>query len=244
MRRRLRALIAPIVSSIVFTALLTGCGGTSNGLPGGVAVHVGTATISAATVRHWLPIEASLSGRDVPQTPPPRGYVPDPPHYSACIGYEKHAAAENGARSALTNADARSKCRQRWESLRIHTVDSLILYQWLSGEVAALGQGVSEQQARAAMTKNLRHLFKTPAELHRYLASTSQTEADELHRTMNGLLANKVLEQVISRKGSTPEQAHLAYARFLKKWIARTSCARDYIAPDCRQYKGLLPPGT
>jgi hypothetical protein len=223
---------------------LAGCGGSSrlpdgggsSGLSDGVAVQIGSRTISKAAIEHWLPIETYITGHDIPKEPPPKGLIPDPPNYTACIGYERHLA-EATRRAKLTVAQLKSQCQRHWEYFRTRTINNLILNDWLLGETTERNIMVSDREARAAMARNVHHLFKTSADFHQYLNSTRQTEADELERTKTGLIASRFFTNVILRKGGAA-----AYAAFLQKWVAKTDCAPDYVISDCKQYKGPLPP--
>jgi hypothetical protein len=222
---------------VSIAGVLAGCGG-SGGLPREVAVQVGSNAISTATVARWVPIETYLLDSDIPKTPPPKGLIPDPPRYADCIAYEREQPAEKRHPSKPTEAQLKDKCVQRWHYLRRHTLNNLILNEWLLGEAAERGIKVSSTEAREAMETNVHHLFPHPNEFHRYLSSTGLTEADELKRMKTGLIANKVYKTVILA-GKTPQ---LEYTAFIKKWVAKTNCAAGYVIPDCKQYKGSLPP--
>jgi hypothetical protein len=224
---------------------LSACGGSSGGLGSGVAVRIGDRTISEATVAHWTPIEAILSKEVFPSKPVPKGMAPDPPDYTDCIAYLKGKAAGEAVVSPKpTAAQLKQECRKDEVSSRQHILDILILYHWLLGEAERKGLTVTDQEAMESLKAHERTQFTSSDAFHRYLAYTGLTMSDELLRFKNNLLAAKILNHVIEREGATPQQRRHNYTKFLKYWINKTDCAPGYIVPDCRQYKGPLPPGS
>ena len=60
---------------------------------------------------------------------------------------------------------------------------------------------------------------------------------------ISNALAIKTIAEV---GGSESPQQQAEFARkgegFPKKWIAKTSCSPGYVVPNCKEYKGPLPP--
>jgi foldase protein PrsA len=222
---------------VVLGVVVSSCGG-DGGLPAGVAVRVGNYTVSKVAVAHWTPIEAIVSQELIPRGPVPKGMVPDPPDYSNCILYQRKLAERApGAKHMPSLAQLKHECRKRYEAERAHILNFLIAYGWLREEAALHGLKVSDVEVRRRYKEHTRAEFSDAA-FHQYLARTGLTEADELLRVKNSLLATLVLEKVFNNQ-SNPKQA---YPEFLLRWVAQTHCAPNYITPNCREYKGPLSP--
>jgi foldase protein PrsA len=228
---------------------LAGCGsskgGGSGGLPAGVAVQVGTRTISEAAVAHWTPIEAILATEVFPKGPVPKGVVPDPPNYTNCISYEKQLNASHADIEPKPGvAQLKTECQKRYHATRQHILDLLILYQWMLSEAAEKHMNITDQEAIADLKEHEHSQFTSPTAFQNYLAWTGLSMADEILRFKNNLLANKILKNVIGNPRLNAEQRHRAYVGFIQKWVAKTNCNPRYIVPNCKQYKGPLPPGS
>lgn len=224
---------------------LSACGSSSNGLGSGVAVRIGNRTISEATVAHWTPIEAILASEVFPSKPVPKGLVPDPPNYTHCITYQKtKAASEHGIKGELAREQLKQQCKKIEENARRHILDILILYNWLLGEAEQKNLTVTDQEALESLKAHEHTQFSNSKAFHQYLTYTGLTMNDELLRFKNNLLATKILNNIIQRTDQTPQQNHQAYTNFFKKWINQTNCAPKYTVPNCKQYKGPLPPGS
>lgn len=197
--------------------------------------------ISRASVEHWIPIEAVISRLVSPKQPVPKGFVPDPPHYAACIGYLKgigRREADPGSTGSIMLI--RRQCRQRYENVRRHVLEILITFQWLLGESGeqhvALSPGELERAAAQFRSAN----FQDEAGFQRYLKYSGESLADELLVERMDPLATKLQQVLVARDGATT--AGRIFTTFPKRWAARTSCSPGYVVPDCRQYKGPLQP--
>lgn len=211
---------------------------------GGVAIRVGGQVVSAAAVRHWVPIEAILSTEGVPKGPVPPGVVPDPPAYTACIGHlEVLAAAKPGTPKQGRDA-LKKECEKNDASVREHILKILINDLWVRGEAAARHITVSDDEVRQRIRANLSAQFGNEAGFRKYLVYTGLTMGDELELYRKNLLSTKLLEKVLQRPGMTSQQRARAFAEFVTRWVAKTSCEPQYIVPDCKEYKGPIAPGS
>lgn len=223
---------------------LSACGGgTSNE----AVVQVGGRSISKATLDHWIPIEAILIYELRPRRPVPKGVVPDPPNYTACIAYLKSTPqrlVEHGPKPTM--AQLKSQCQQRYQMLRQTALSFLITTEWVIDEGAEKGFKVKDDEITQQVEQSKKIEFSTNAEFERHLALTGETVADQLFRSKVKVLTAKVIQKVMHKKGLTVQQQQQALAKFVKafskKWAARTSCHAGYVVPDCRQYKGPLTP--
>jgi hypothetical protein len=210
---------------------------------GGGVIRVGSQSISAAVVRHWTPIEAILSTEGYPKGPVAKGVVPDPPAYTACIAHLEGLAKAKPGSSTPQRAVVKGECRRQEAIVREHILNILITDLWVRGEAAAHHLVVSDDEARRRIRANLAAQFGNEAGFRKYLAYTGLTIGDELELYKKNLLTTKLLEKVLARPGMSTGEKTRAYAEFVTRWVARTSCGPKYLVPDCKQYKGPLSPG-
>ncbi len=232
--------ISALGAIVVAVVGVTACGGGSSE----IVAQVGTSSISRATLDHWIPIEAIVSYELFPRKPVPRGLVPDPPNYTACIAYLESTPqklVERGPKP--TTAQLKSQCQQKYEGLRRQVLNFLITAEWMIGEGAERGVKVTDEEVRQQFEGVKKTFFPKEAEFEKFIAITGETVPDQLFRSKVQLLEHKLF----AKKGLTAKQQQ-AYLKFVnestKKWIARTSCRAGYVVPDCKEYKGPLTPGA
>jgi hypothetical protein len=212
---------------------LPGCGGA--GYSGDVAVRIGQRKITAAAVAHWIPIEARLAYEVVPQRPVPRGVVPDPPDYTACVAYLRKPNPSGAGGASVSRAQLRKACAERYTSIKQHVLDILIRYQWLLGEAADRGLRVSDAQARGLLQQQERTQGR--GAFRRYVSYTGLTSSDVLLRVRYTILESEVFGG--GGAGVRGERQRLrTVAEFNSRWRAKTDCSPGYVIADCRQYGG------
>jgi hypothetical protein len=217
-----------------------GCG-DSGGASGDVVAAAGGRTVTRATLDHWVPIEAVISRELKPQRPVPRGEVPDPPQFAACIAYTRTTAGTSQpGQSDPTDAQLKRQCRERYESVRTHMLTILISFTWLNAEAAAQGINVSDSEVRKQFAQFEREEFGSDAAFRRYEKYTGERLQDELLVTKMDLISSKLEEKIISTKGVAGARAY--YHDFPHRWAAKTSCSPGYVVSDCKQYKGSEAP--
>lgn len=234
--------ISALGAVAVAVASLTACGGGSE-----VVAQVGGNAITKATLDHWISIEAILLYEIVPRRAVPRGVVPDPPDYTACIAFLKSQPVALGRVGPKpTAAQLKSSCQQEREMLKEKELGFLIGDQWMFNEAAEWGLKVTDKEVRQRLEQIRQTLFPKKVVFQKYLANTEQTIPDWLFRAKVGLLELELRRKIFPPKGLTPQQQQ-ALTRLAsestKKWLARTSCRAGYVVPRCKQYKGALPPG-
>ena len=246
-----------VISALgVLTVALVGlaaCGGSnSNEI---VARVDGVGSISKATLDHWIPVEAVVLYEEEPKAAVPRGVIPDPPKYAACIAYLKttrQKIGESGPRP--TTVQLKGKCRQRYQQLKELTLNTLIGWDWTIGAGLALGMKVSDVEVKRRLEEVNKNLYPKKADFTNYLKLTGQTLADMLFRSRVQLYEGKLVQQrtVLEKRlpsGLSARQRQSAVAEFMaamppgKQWAAKTSCRKGYVVSACRQYRGSLPPG-
>ncbi len=223
---------------------LTACGGSTSDE---TVVQVGGRSISKATLDHWIPIEARLIYELRPSKPVPKGVVPDPPNYTACIAYLESTPqklVQSGPKPTV--AQLKSQCRQRYQALRQTVLRFLIITEWVIGEGAEQGLKATGEEIMQRVERIKKLEYPRDGEFEKHLALAGETMSDQLLRSKVKVLTAKIEQKFIYKKGLTAQQQQQAFAKFLKefpkKWVARTSCRAGYVVPDCKQYKGPIPP--
>jgi hypothetical protein len=246
--RSISALGAIVIAMVGVSA----CGGGSSEV---VAEVAGVGSISKETLDHWIPIEARLVYEEVPKKPVPRGVVPDPPTYAACVAYLRshpQNLIETGPKP--TAAQLKGKCAQKYQEVKQLALNTLIGWDWTIGTGAAAGMNVTDAEARQRL-RAVRKNNLPEVSFEKYLKYTGQTMSDMLLRSRVQLFEVKFQQRVTAMtkllpKGLTAQQQQQALAKATaglptsKQWVARTSCHRGYVTSSCKQYKGPLAPGT
>lgn len=215
-----------------------------------VAQVGGVGTISKAALDHWTRVEIILVHELAPRHPAPRGLIPDPPRYAACIAYLRHVLQQAGETAkTLTLGALKSNCRHREQYLRANTLNKLISWDWTIGRGLALGMRVTDAQARRRISDVVQGSNLYGPHFAKYLRLTGQTMADILFRSRVQLYETKISERAAELmdtlpKGLTESQRQKALAmlanHFLAtdSWVAKTSCRSGFIVSACRQYRG------
>jgi foldase protein PrsA len=235
----------------IAVAGLAACGSSSSGEP--VARVAGVGSISKATLDHWIPVEAVVLYQEQPTKPVPRGVIPDPPNYTACIAYLRSNPQEVTATDPKPmTAQLKRKCAEKQQKLKILTLNTLIGWDWTIGAGLARGISVSKREAKRRLAEVNKRTFLKPAAFTNYLKFTGQTLADMLFRTKVQLFEVKLTNARIALEkhpGWTDQQRRQEAAKFQRamppseKWAARTTCRVGYVASGCKQYKGPEAPG-
>jgi len=243
----------------IFSALslavvgLAACGGSS-GSDEVVARVAGVTSISKATLDHWLPVEATVVYQEYPTTPVPKGLVPDPPDYSDCISYLGAKPPSATSEAKPTVAQLKGKCAQRYQELKVLSLNTLIVWHWTIAAGMALGMTVSDAEAKARLKETNPRYFSTNAQFTRYLKLTGQTVSDMVFRSRVQVFEDKMLAKFEAQVKSLPKtltekQRQSALANLTKAlppnkaWAEKTTCSSELVVSACKQYKGPEAPG-
>jgi hypothetical protein len=235
-------MVARVIRSCVLLAgvgaIATGvsaCGSASTaGTSGGVIVRVGRESVSKAMLDHWVPVESIISREPHPSAPLPRGFVPDPPTFSACAAYLQ---ANGAAKTPVEQMKA--QCRKDYEHVRRHMLVILITAAWLSEEAAAQHITVTNSETEHAYAEYKQSEFPNTAAYQQFVKYTGETPTDGLLIARSNIIAEKLREKL---KATLSQPAVIrATQEFPKRWAAKTSCSPEYTIPDCKQYKGPEP---
>lgn len=202
-------------------ALPAGCGASGDT----VVVRVGQSSITRPTLAHWIALEAVASHEERPKPPTPKGLIPVPPAYTACIALLGRQADPTKAKPTV--AELEHECEVSYYSLRNRVLEKLITYFWMGEEAKQKGIEVSDEE----VDRVLRSEFPASGELKQYLEATGASMADERMNARRMLLSEKLQD-------ITPLSAIGFAGRLVAKWAPRTDCSHGYVMVDCRQYRG------
>jgi len=242
--RRLAHGLGTLAAIALTAASAYGCGGSgASKLP---VAEVGGNVITKAMFDHWIVITAVRDYELYPRRSVPRGVVPDPPLYSACIAHLRATAGKLGAPPRSASAtELRQHCAQQYQILRQQVLSSLITAEWLISEGQALGMKASSTEIKHKSEQIRKSEFSSEAAFRKYLAYTGETLSDQLFRARVKAVSAKI-EERLTHEGSTSQSQQRIFStfseQFPKKWAARTSCRPGYVVANCRQYRGSSAP--
>jgi foldase protein PrsA len=238
-----------LVAVAVIVVGIDACGGSSDEV---VAKVAGIGSISKAALDHWMQVEASLLYAVIPTRPVPKGVIPDPPTYTACIAYLhsiRQTITETGPKP--TPRQLKNKCAQQYHSLKELTLSKLITWDWTIGNAAAEGMKVSDAEVHKRFESIKANYFPRLTELHNYLRWSRQTVGDMLLRAKIQLIEVKFQERIQHLVAKSPRSHQpQALAKLVvswptpAQWTARTSCRKGYVTSGCKQYHRAPSSGT
>jgi hypothetical protein len=245
--------VAVLGATAVAVLGLSACGGGS-GSDEIVARVPGLVSISKATLEHWMPVEAVVLYQEYPTKPVPKGVIPDPPDYPACISYLRTHPQLAERHKKQTVAQLKSKCEHQYRELKVLTLNTLLVWYWTIGAGHELGIKASDAEAKLRLKETNPTYFTTDAQFKRYLKLTGQTLPDMLFRSKVQLFEVRILAKLqalekLLPQGMTAQQRQSALTKLNdslppnRQWAARTTCSKGYVVSACRQYKGPEAPG-
>jgi hypothetical protein len=194
-------LICAGATLLVIVAGLIGCGGAAGGAQTRVIVRVGDSSITTTALTHWMHVLA------------PQHVVPEPPRYSVCVARLKQLA--RGADPARLE----DECRSERRALTAQALGFLISTDWLTGEAAGRGVGVSKGEIERRLEQRRRSFSNGEAEFRESLAAVAHTLAD-LELEMEAELAREKIRQSLASAEPGITDARLAryYARNIQRY--------------------------
>jgi len=195
---------AALGATVVAVLALSACGG-SGGSSEIVARVPGLVSISKATLEHWMPVEAVVIYKEYPTKPVPKGVIPDPPDYPACIAYLRTHPAPGERAPKQTVAQWKSKCEHQYKELKVLTLNTLLVWYWTIGAGRELGMKASDAEAKARLKEVNPRYFSTDAQFKRYLELTGQTVDDMLFRSKVQLFEVKMLAKLQASQKRLPK---------------------------------------
>jgi hypothetical protein len=223
-------------SWVVFTAIgclcASGCGG---GKKEAAVVRVGSNSIAAATVDHWIRVESVTAHGGARAESQPKGALPVPPEYTDCVAYL--VSQPQGGAPKPTPEEARVKCAAEYKQFKETILNVLISYYWDVEEAAAKGIHVTD----AEVTHYIKGVYPHPGEFAKFLKATHETLADE-RLLVRGKLTKLKLVALSERNTHTQAERVRAITKAISeeaaRWTPRTSCDPGYVVPQCKQHGG------
>lgn len=200
-KSRPRAAAQLVSVMTMMTVIAVGCSaGASNG-DGGVIARVGGATITSATLAHWMKVFA------------PERIVPDPPGYTTCVA-RLEVITPQGLPAALEG-----ECRHEYTALRQQTLEYLISSKWTIGEARDEGLGVSARDVARALEQKQASYPNGEPEFRETLTATARTLADLEHEIEVELSSARIRQNFIEHQ-PTVTQAQVAdyYSQHMRRY--------------------------
>jgi foldase protein PrsA len=198
----------------------------ADSVPSGAIATVGNLAITKATFDHWLTVaERSLDTSTAP-VPALR-----PPEFNACVAF--HARRDRKppkGQRVPTTAMLTTLCRRTYDFARDQTIPFLVTADWIEGEAA--DEGIVDTPAEIAkMLKQIEAAqFSSDAGLHRFLATSGETQADLSFRVRIDDLSNKLRTKAIAGPFAISADQIAAYY---------TAHADDFSEPERREVRLL-----
>jgi foldase protein PrsA len=156
----------------IATAVVLGACGSD--IPGNAVVQIGDASITTASLDHWLAVANDTNQASTGVAAPA---LPLPPDYTKCVAEQRKTAGS----AASTTSALKASCAQSYQALLSQILPFLIQTIWIQGEAVDRAVKVSDaklessfQQARNSSNPPL----KTTAEMNSFLAKSGETIAD------------------------------------------------------------------
>lgn len=232
---------------VALLCALAGCGGAHASQP---AVRVGSAAIGDELVAHWMSVLVGKGSNGKKEGPS----VPAPPKYTACIADQRaHRRPPFANAPRPTDAQLKAYCEYEYQRFKLKALYLLISHAWTTGEAAELGVKVDRRELQHQLSEFELGVAPSRAAFRRDLGFWRARLSDILLSLEDEQLATRIQAKV-EATGTTAKQKEEAFARFGRafeqKWVARTSCARGYVVPICRNFKppkvpaALVPPSV
>lgn len=224
--------------TIALTLALAGCGGSSDSL---VSFRGSSASISRATLDHWMRTTVSADYRARIGTKAPLGLASEPAKASECVAAaQKIVPHDSRGKSKLSDSLIASKCHELHEAIKEQALGALITSQWTAIEAAQAGIHVSPAQLHAAFERYRNQDLPTEAELQKYLAERNWGVSDMIFEVKQRLfeagLKPKFEAEVKRAGGTDAAYAKLALAQY-RSHVAKTSCKDGYVVSGCKEYR-------
>ncbi|MDA0158711.1 peptidyl-prolyl cis-trans isomerase [Solirubrobacter ginsenosidimutans] len=110
-------------------------------------------------------------------------------------------------RHKVTDAQLATACKQDFARLRDQVMQTLISFEWISGEAAAQGITVTDAEVNQSFEEQKKQSFPKEADFQKFLERSGQTREDILRRVRLDLLSNKLRDKVIAGKDQISDQA-------------------------------------
>ncbi|HUA74308.1 MAG TPA: hypothetical protein VL988_06075 [Solirubrobacteraceae bacterium] len=238
---RYRHHIAALLACALTLGVL-GCGGSSDvvhfeGLP--------NASISTATLSHWMQAMAGGGFRQIIGTRGPTGLASEPADYKRCVRAAKLVAPKTFfGQQKLSDADLNTKCHRLHEALKAQALNFLIAVQWTIAEGERHGIKITEADLRRQFAKQRKYQYPTEADLRKYLSERQWTLADVFYQLKRNMIVSRlaplVQQQITAAGGGERANVEVAMTR-QKSRSSKTICKPGFVVSNCKEYRPGAP---
>jgi hypothetical protein len=172
------------------------------------ALRVGTATISNATISHWIDVANATDQKSVVDGVDLVRVALKPPQFSACVKRLKAGGAEIAGRPVHDERALRSACHDWFAKVRARAVRFLISAYWSIGQAEALGVGLSDREVKQWFETHKK--FPEERAIPIYLHITRQHFSDVLFTFKAVLDSQRLRERALAGR------AHVTHAQILR----------------------------
>jgi hypothetical protein len=218
-----RAALVALVALVI--ALIAGVGSS--------AAEVSSSTCPAAGAP---PSAVTTPG----ETSPAATVAPTPEDVLVCVGAEAITGATFTHWLAIAEKSERPATKESQgataTALQSEVLGFLISSEWVKGEAAARGIGVSPAKVRNTFDRIRHQQFHKRREFEKFLTKSGQTVVDLMFRVELNLLSQRIQKSITAghRSGSSQRRALSRFVKAFKlKWQAQTYCATEYVVADC-----------
>lgn len=177
----------------IFIFGITGCGGTSDKIPGDAVLNVDGKVFKLSDLNHWLKVYAAQSQAPGQKETPP---VPDSPAFTACSAYKQKTAPKPAkGQPKPTLAQFKQQCKQEYGQLRDQVVSTFIDQEWVFGEAKGQGIKTSDKDIQKKLAEIKKQQFKTPKEFDDFVKKTGLTTDD-----INAIIRTNLLKEKLQKK--------------------------------------------
>ena len=238
-KAKLRSLAPLLACCLAIAPALAGCGSSSDASL--VKFQGSSASISKATLAHWMQVKVDSDYFSSLAKPAPAGLVSEPADYSECSAVaSKIVPHDSAGKLELTASQIEQKCRQLHQVVKEQALESLITAQWTAIEAAKAGVSVSTAALHNDFVRYRNQDMPTEAQLRRFLEQRHSSVSDILFERREGLLEKglgpKVEAEVARAGGGEAGYVKVVQARYLAH-VAKTSCKAGYVVPHCKEYR-------
>ncbi len=187
--------------------------------------------ISKAALEHRIPIKAVVVCLERPTMPVPKGVIPHPPDYTACIAHGRAIPDKVGEQAATrTTAQMKTRCEAESKELRVITLNTLITWYWTLAAGKEYGVKASEADVRRWLEGFSERTFPKKGEYATYLKLTGQTASDMLLRGRVQLFESKIFHRLGELQALLPKGLPRSSVR-ARSTSSRRTCRRGSGGP-------------
>jgi hypothetical protein len=211
-------------------------------LPAEAAMKLGRHLVTMAALEHWTTLNVILSSQYRSGTPPPNGFLPDPPSYQKCIKFLATNTGLSSPEEKLQRPRLQRECQLQQHRQQDETLSTLIIDYWVNDEATRRGITVTDHEIKVETAKlgiNLpRHPKPTSMGLSnaRLLIGT-HILLDKLYERLPISSAIRRSKHISPQLDHELDTAHLKLnTEIANRLTPKTHCRPQLLVPGCNNY--------